>query len=160
MCIVNKDQETEEILQLQKAKLTYNQETGILNWTCGTKRPQGSLKSSGYIRVTIQGRQYFQHRLAWALHYGYWPNGVIDHKDRVRSNNAITNLRDVTQQDNSKNQGNRINTTSGHKGVSKNKNTGKFEQYKHIKYKKIYLGSFDTLELAIAARAEQDTLYK
>lgn len=160
MSIINKQYESQETLQYQKAKLTYDPETGIIYWKSGKGREQGCLKPSGYIRITIQGRDYLQHRVAWALFYNKWPEGIIDHKDRVRSNNRISNLCDTTQFYNSQNQGLNKSNTSGYKGVSKNKRTGKFEQYKYFKYKKIYLGSFDSLEEAIAARAEQDTLYK
>lgn len=160
MCLSSKEWETEDTLQLQKNKLQYNPITGELNWNYGSRRRQGCLKPSGYIRVTLQGRTYFQHRLAWAIYYNKWPQGVIDHKDRVRSNNAICNLRDTTQHQNSLNQGDNCKNTSGFKGVSQNKKTGKFEQYKYYKYKKIYLGSFDTVEDAVLARTNQDTLYK
>lgn len=39
----------------------------------------------------------FTHRLAWYLTYGYLPK-LIDHIDRNKSNNIISNLRDCTQQ--------------------------------------------------------------
>lgn len=49
--------------------------------------------------------------------------------------------------------------TSGHKGVSQNKNTKKWEAYIHFKKKKIYLGSFETLEEALQARKKAEDKY-
>ncbi|WP_319931784.1 HNH endonuclease signature motif containing protein [Xenorhabdus santafensis] len=41
----------------------------------------GSVHSLGYLRVTIKGSRYYNHRIAWLLHYGYWPSGQVDHID-------------------------------------------------------------------------------
>ena len=49
--------------------------------------------------------------------------------------------------------------TSGHKGVSQNKATKKWEAYIHFKKKKIYLGSFETLEEAVIARKSAEEKY-
>ena len=47
--------------------------------------------------------KYYGHRLAWLLHYGTWPEGVIDHINRDKTDNRISNLRDTTTQVNNLN---------------------------------------------------------
>ncbi|MDD0156969.1 HNH endonuclease signature motif containing protein, partial [Shigella flexneri] len=53
--------------------------------------------SYGYNAINIDGVRYFAHRLAWLYVYGEWPKQEIDHIDRNRRNNAISNLRDVSR---------------------------------------------------------------
>lgn len=76
----------------------YFPETGIFHWrnTGGRgnkKLIAGCADKGGYSIVTIGKKPYYMHRLAWLMHYGEWPNGMIDHKDHNRHNNAIDNLR-------------------------------------------------------------------
>jgi hypothetical protein len=58
--------------------------------------------SDGYIQIGLIGNIYSAHRLAWLYIYGEWPTAVIDHKNWVRADNRIANLRDVPQSVNSK----------------------------------------------------------
>ena len=53
--------------------------------------------TSGYIQVKVSGVNYVGHRIAWALHYGSYPNGQIDHINHIRNDNRIVNLRDVSR---------------------------------------------------------------
>lgn len=86
---------------------------------CATGDVLGSLdKSNGYVRVTIEGKKYWAHRLAWFYTLGAWPEKQIDHKDTNRANNKWSNLRIATQ---TQNNGNCVlpkTNTSGFKGVS------------------------------------------
>lgn len=68
--------------------------------------------SQGYIVISVLGRSLRAHRLAWALHYGEWPNDAIDHIDRCRQNNKIRNLRDVSSARNSQNQTHRSQSST------------------------------------------------
>jgi hypothetical protein len=112
-----------------------------------------SISGQGYRPVYITGHgDYYAHRLIWQLHYGVIPDGmVVDHKDRDRTNNKISNLRCVTQAVNS------ANTTPpankhGHTGVSYDKRDGKYYAKVHVtrdgrRVQKI-LGSYATAEEA------------
>jgi len=51
---------------------------------------------NGYYCIYAEGRRYFAHRIAWALHYGSWPVQYVDHINRDRTDNRIANLRDVS----------------------------------------------------------------
>ena len=54
----------------------------------------GSVHSTGYVRIGIDGRKYTSHRLAWLYVHGVWPSDQIDHINRNRSDNRIANLRE------------------------------------------------------------------
>jgi hypothetical protein len=55
--------------------------------------------------LTFQGCnvQLRAHRVAWALHYGRWPDCEIDHINRVRSDNRLKNLREASRTENARN---------------------------------------------------------
>lgn len=105
-------------------------------------------KNSGYIECYIihNGKMYnvLGHRLAWFLHYGKLPVNFIDHIDGVKNNNVISNLRDVTQQQNN------MNNTKA-KGFNWHKQHKKFTSQIQINGKKIHLGLFRTENEARAA---------
>ena len=67
---------------------------------------------NGYLRISIRNKQYSIHRLVWETFNQPIPEGYyIDHIDGNKSNNALSNLRLVTQSDNMKNA-----MKNGHKG--------------------------------------------
>lgn len=67
---------------------------------------------NGYKRVTIDNHVYSIHRLIWETFNGPIPEGMlVDHINGNRSNNALYNLRLVTQSDNMKSA-----MTNGHSG--------------------------------------------
>jgi Demerecviridae HNH endonuclease len=83
-----------------KEILDYNPDTGVFKWRCRNNKKSrfkegdvaGSLNRKGYRRVTVDGREYKEHRLAWFYMTGTWPK-MVDHKNRVRSDNRWDNLR-------------------------------------------------------------------
>jgi hypothetical protein len=77
----------------------------------------GCPTSRGYLSTWVDGNSYLNHRLVWLWHYGYFPENGLDHIDRVKTNNRIENLREVSQSCNMRNTGNRRTNTSGVKGV-------------------------------------------
>ena len=130
--------------------MSYDPETGVFRWKQRTSNrarldaPAGGQHGTGYLRVNIDGRRYFMHRLAWFYVYGEWPPEEIDHIDGVRSNNAISNLRLAAHRENSQNQPFlRSTNTSGFCGVSWSKPHGKWAAYIHEGGKKRHLGLFD-----------------
>jgi hypothetical protein len=87
------------------------------------------------------------------------PKGLqVDHINRNTLDNRRCNLRNVTQQENLRNQ-KRANNKTGYTGVALHKQTGKFTaQLKH-NYKKIHLGIFKTIEEAYNARQAGELKY-
>lgn len=99
-----KQRETQELLDRFKSFLSYDPLSGNLVFTDTRygaveigKVAGYTSKKDGYVRVYHRGQLYMAHRVAWALHYGNWPEYTIDHINRDPSDNRIENLRDVPQ---------------------------------------------------------------
>lgn len=75
----------------------------------------------------------------------------VDHVDHDRLNNTRANLRVCSHVDNIRSQSKRVDNTSGFRGVSHRKDTGKWSAYIHEHGLKISLGCFKTA--AEAAKA-------
>lgn len=78
----------------------YDPATGEIVRKKNGKRAFASAKSRGYFHGRHGTSFLSAHRVAWAIHYGRWPSGVIDHINGVTSDNRIENLRDVSQEEN------------------------------------------------------------
>lgn len=95
------------MLSYQEARklLEYDPETGILTRR-KTGKPIGS-PSNGYLVASIGGEQNLVHRLVWLWVHGELPpkGTVIDHINRQKSDNRLSNLRTATRRENWENQG-------------------------------------------------------
>lgn len=105
--------------------LDYDPETGMLTWkrrdvkwfkgrnahghmrrwnSQHSGRPAlASVHNDGYYWGNILKQMVLAHRAAWAIYTGVWPDDDIDHKNGVRSDNRIKNLRAVTHAVNGRN---------------------------------------------------------
>lgn len=141
--------------------LDYNPETGIFKWVAprgSNARPDGragSPNDDGYIIIAVDGRKYRAHRLAWLWVHGRFPSGLIDHKNCVRDDNRIDNLRDSTKVFNQQNQRAPFkNNRLGIRGVYLHMLSGRFGARIGINKKVKHIGYFDTAEEAHAAYVE------
>ena len=75
--------------------------------------------TKGYIELSVDGCRYSGHTLAWFYVNGVWPVTELDHKDLIKSNNAIANLREATDSQNGSNGPMRKNNSIGFKGVTR-----------------------------------------
>jgi hypothetical protein len=133
----------------------YDPDTGNLTWritksaTAVVGSIAGSVNEKGHINLQIDKTMYSAHQVVFLWHYGYIPP-EIDHINRIKTDNRIGNLRPCTSTA-AQNKGNigllRTNT-SGYKGVSLNKRSGKYHAQIKINGKQTYLGRFDTPEEA------------
>lgn len=147
--------------------LSYNPITGDFIWLIeasapGGIRPAGSKAGTlkdGYIQINLLGCVYRAHHLAWLFMTGEWPSQRFDveHKDRNRANNSWANLRLATRSQNNMNAGLRKDNKSGHRGVGRRKDTGKWYARIAAEGKLHLLGHFDSFDEALCARlhAEQ-----
>lgn len=110
-----------------------------------------SLNSWGHKRGRIFGISVKAHRVAWAIFYGEWPDGEIDHVNGDPGDNRIDNLRIVSSQQNKWNRGSRPGSLSRFVGVSRSA-SGKWFGQINVNGKFHYLGTFETEEEAARAR--------
>ncbi|MDX3877587.1 MAG: HNH endonuclease [Achromobacter sp.] len=139
--------------------LEYADETGSLIWKKVPPRSKSRISRGdiagtlvkGYRRIKILGRIYSAHRIVWAMHHGEMPDGMLDHIDRNRSNDRISNLRMATTSENRRNSTVKSDNRLGIKGVRQNR-YGRYEARIFANGKGYFLGSFAFLDDAIAAR--------
>lgn len=107
---------------------TYDAATGSLKWRHrpASTAPQrswntryggkeaGRIGDEGYVIVNVRGKMMRAHRIGWLMHHGDWPPAEIDHRNLVRHDNRIENLRPADRERNSQNGPVR---RSGFKGV-------------------------------------------
>jgi len=67
----------------------------------------GGLNHEGYWRITVDGREYMAHRLAWLYVHGSFPAEQVDHANGQRANNRLSNLRACSNAQNHQNIGSR-----------------------------------------------------
>ena len=158
-------------IELLRTLLRYDAETGDLFWLprpvemfpckCAhhrwTKRFVGkkafiAKMPNGYRFGRVFGKGFLSHRVIWALVHGEWPKGHIDHIDGDRANNRISNLRDVPEHLNHRNNARKRGTKAPYNGVSQDKRTSKWVARIHYDGLSRHIGVFETLDEAITAR--------
>lgn len=119
----------------------------------------GCIGNRGYRKIAIAKKYYFAHRLIWMYHRGWMPE-ALDHKNGIRDDNRMSNLRPATQMENRWNS-RRLRTTSTNvKGVYKRAN-GAYEAHVCANYKRYYLGRFvRKSDAARAVTAARKALHK
>lgn len=131
-----------------KSVLRY--EAGVLyrQSTSSIPRPAGCVRN-GYVVVSLFYRKVFAHRIVWLLCTGEWPQHMLDHINRDRTDNRIENLRLVSRSQNNWNR----SPTHGrpYKGITLHKKTQKYQAQICYMGQSYYLGLFDTPEQAAHA---------
>lgn len=134
-----------------RSLLVYESETGLFRWTANhnsTKPLEGTVAGTvvdGYIQIKIGGRAYKAHRLAWFYVHGVWPDNQVDHRDQVRSNNRLSNLRSATRAQNAQN----VSRRGIHQEPS-----GRWRARIQVDGKSTVIGHYDSPEAAHAAYIE------
>jgi hypothetical protein len=162
-----------DLQQLMK----YDAETGVLTWlhrspimfvstirsnTWNTRFAGKSAFtniSHGYYQGSIHGIKYQAHRVAWALYYGKWPDGEIDHINGIGTDNRIQNLREVTRADNCRNQKLHKGNMSGYSGIRWYPDMQRYRVQIGVSGTQTHLGVFVNLDDAIAARIAAERLH-
>ena len=143
----------------------YDAESGMLLWRYGNGRnvkPWQQAKApngQGYYTVKINGTNYRVHRLIWLYVYGDFPKEDIDHKNRIRNDNRLCNLRAVSRTDNCQNISLPNHNKSGHIGVSWFELRKTWTVYVKVNKKNKWLGYYKNLDDAIAARKAGEKQY-
>ena len=165
-----------------KECLDYNPDTGVLTWKerdiwmfpserysktyhnqfCGKEAGSSNGRAKPYrsISCSIFGKSFtaLAHRVAWYIHTGQMPNH-IDHINGDTMDNRIVNLRSGTNKENCRNQKISRTNTSGVTGVTWRQKLNKWEARIRVDGKRIYLGVFEDLQSAAAARKQAEKKY-
>lgn len=165
---------TKPSIPMLRACVEYDPATGTFTWMCRpvehftderaaaswntrfagrpvTKTQRGYL----VVTITIEQRETYSmaHRVAWALMTGEWPEQEVDHIDRDRGNNRWANLRQATHQENQWNKAAGVRNRSGVVGVHQHTANGTWIAQCRVDGKTRHLGSFKSMDEAVAARA-------
>lgn len=139
--VVRYDAETGQFFALEDGRLL------------STKHPKG------YVRVRILGADVLAHRLAWHMS-GRDPAESIDHINRVKSDNRLSNLRAATASQNQCNRDMQVNNTSGVVGVARNARGDKWLACIKINGRRKHLGVFREFDDAVAVRRGAEPVVK
>lgn len=143
--------------------LLYDCASGIFTWrkkmSIGTDvgGRAGAIYANGRRYITIGRRRYFASHLAWLYVYGEWPKAQIDHKNLVRNDDSIDNLRVATASQQMQNRG-KNQWKWLPKGVTERPD-GKFRARIRVQGRLLSLGEFTTPELANLAYAKAAHTY-
>ena len=138
-----------------KEALAYDADTGYFTWRikhAHARTIAGAKDYYGYCVIRIDGVLYKAHRLAWLYTYGEWPVKSLDHKNQVKNDNRISNLREVTASENMHNIQLRSNNKSGVSGVVWRSDRNKWNARIKVGYKNFNLGLYADMADAIKAR--------
>ena len=126
--------------------IDYDPSTGLITRRATGKPALFTIRPNGYLWGHVAGKLILAHRAAWALSYGEWPVEV-DHVNRVRSDNRLSNLRSEGRTVQSLNQEHRRERSPQYFGVgylpAKDRWIARFQDR--------YLGCFATSEAAAKA---------
>lgn len=140
----NEEQLTHEYLT---KILRYDHDTGEF-WRIKSNNLAGTLNTKDkYCKISIRingiDYEFRRGRLAWFYMHREWPPEMIDHIDRNRQNDQISNLRLASCSQNLRNPSKRRNCSSAYLGVSWNKKTRKWVAHIYLNKKLHSCGSFD-----------------
>lgn len=150
-----------------RRELSYDHETGVFVWLprdpadANNRRwnsnfagaAAGTTRPNGYVSISLRGKRYYAHRLAWLYMTGLHPKQQIDHIDRDRNNNRFANLREASVRQNHGNASLSNANTSGRKGVSWHKRLKKWRAQIRINGVSRHLGYFEDTGSAAKAYA-------
>lgn len=139
--------------------LSYDPAKGALHWKVrmGMRGQVGSVAGylhNGYVELGFDGARGIKaHRAAWAITFGSWPDGEVDHINGNKADNRLQNLRIVSTAQNHQNmRAARSDNKTGLLGVDIHK--GRPRAQIQVDGKKRILGYFQTTNEAHAAYVE------
>ena len=121
----------------------------------------GCINKDGYVSGRLYSKTYDEHKLVWLYFTGEWVTMIVDHKNGIRNDNRIGNLRLVTRQQNRFNSKANAGTKSKYKGVTWYSNMKKWRARLTHNGKPIHLGYYECeVEAAKAYDNYADKVHK
>ena len=126
----------------------------IRNYAGKPMRKLVESKGSNYLQVHIApGITMSAHRILYNLYHGEYPKDQIDHWNTCKLDNSISNLVPTSQTENMRNLPVSAKNITGFSGIHLSPNGKSFKVQIGIgRGKRIYLGTFSTLEEACEVR--------
>ena len=116
--------------------------------------------TTGYRQIQIDKKLYGAHRIVMFMHNkDFDKSKQIDHINHNKDDNRLENLRVVSSAENMRNQSKLNTNKTGITGVYFNKSRNKFIAQIKVSHQVYYLGCYNTLEEAAAAREEANIKY-
>lgn len=147
-----------------KDYLSYNPLTGNIRWIKKASRNTiigsiaGTKNIDGRTAIVIHSVRLMSHRIGFFLYHGWCPD-ILDHINRIKSDNRIENLRPATNSQNGMNKGIIETNTSGVIGVHWDKVNKKWYAKIGINKKYYNLGRYIKIEDAVKARQKAELKY-
>lgn len=131
--------------------LDFDPDSGILSWkyrlglsgkaSNWNKRYAGhqilGVNGHGYVQLSIHKRKYEAHRIIWLMARGSLPTRKIDHKNGIKTDNRLNNLREATTAQNAWN-------SKKARGASIHAQTGRWQSRISLNGTSKFLGLFDS----------------
>lgn len=149
--LLSYDHKTGNLVWRKRSRCWFESDKGHMTWNARLAGKEAGTNSGDYCHVGILGKYYKKHRLCWFMYYGYWPT-LIDHINRIKNDDRILNLRDVTKFENGQNRDEKSNSKSGFNNIEPRGRRFK-ASFQAFGVKK-YLGTFPDMESALAAVRE------
>jgi hypothetical protein len=155
---VNEQKQSELTNKMLRKRLSYSRSNGVFTWKDGQHAGAvaGHVISNGYRQIKLYGRSYYAHRLAWLWCHKEWPAADIDHKNGLRDDNRILNLREATRSENLRNQRLSPRNTSGKMGVYWSNSAKRWVAEMNLRSGRLRLGRFKSYDEAANARAQAE----
>lgn len=156
--VLDYDAETGSFVWKERPRSMFSGDRRFESWNRKyANKPAGNIFSpkrarTSYLVIPVLGITYRAHVIAWVLHYGVMPKGVIDHINGDGLDNRISNLRDCDLSTNASNARMYRNNKSGVCGVHWRDYRNKWVSIIQKDGARQCLGSFDTLLDAACAR--------
>lgn len=131
--------------------LDYCPETGKFTWKIDRKRlakagtEAGSTNGNGYRQISVDGKLYLAHRLAWFYCFQEWPTKIIDHVNGIKDDNRLDNLQDISQNTNIRKANTKVGA-SGYRNVRKICN--RYQAAIKVSGKTVHIGMYESAEIA------------
>lgn len=161
--VLDYDEETGDFTWKPRVESDFSTKCQFVSWSnrfAGKKA--GTIvtkKRKSYLKINLGGKNYYAHRIAYAILNDCWPENEIDHINGNSLDNSKTNLRQVTRKENCRNVSLIPNSTSGYCGVNWHEPSGKWRARVKIDGKENYIGLFDDpQEAAIRIKAIRDAV--
>jgi len=138
----------DKLLEWVNEFLDYDRDSGVFTWRKNLGKHShlvgqkaGSKTALGYIDISVRNKPIRAHKIAWLVVYGCLPE-IIDHINRDKTDNRISNLRIASKSQNARNRSLQKKKNNLPMGVTYYKNNRWQARIMGPNKKRLHLGMF------------------